>query len=129
MITLKFYTLQDRIPKHDEEIIYLRPMSSFGYYGFEPKETTAGYCWFGYDEQGLHTGAQVGYDPEIELNFKVGDTFVDEDDPQVYWKLEVMFDEWCVTEVDESLQRFLWVPVEEYWDSFQPLNTQQEESN
>ena len=129
MVTLKFYTLQDRIPSNGEEIVYLRSTSSFGYFGFEPKETTAEYCWFGYDGQGIHTGDQIGYDPDIDSNFKIGATFVDEDDPHVYWKLEVLFDEWCVTDFNGNSRGFLWVPVDEYWDSFRPLNLQLEESN
>ena len=117
MITFTFYDLEDRIPSHGEEIIYLRRLTCFDMWGFEPHETTAEYCWFAYDRQGLSTGDQSVYDPETESNFRVEDCVQDETEPHVYWKLEVMFDEYCVT-VDGVKQNFLWVPVEEYWSSF-----------
>lgn len=117
MITFTFYDLEDRIPSHGEEIIYLRRVNHFDLWGFEPRETTVGYCWFAYDGQGYSTGDQSVYDPETESNFRVGDCIQDETEPHVYWKLEVMFDEYCVT-FDDVKQNFLWVPVEEYWNSF-----------
>ena len=117
MITFTFYDLEDRIPSNGEEIIYLRRLTRFDMWGFEPHETTAEYCWFAYDRQGLSTGDQSVYDPETESNFRVGDCVQDETEPHVYWKLEVMFDEYCVT-FDDVKQNFLWVPVEEYWNRF-----------
>lgn len=118
MVTINFYTLGDKIPNYGEEIIFLRRFSCFDNWGFEPQETTVDYCWFTYDKEGFHTGEQILYDPETDLNFHVGDCKPGYDSNE-YLKLEVMFNEYCVTEGEETEPTFLWIPIEEYWKCFE----------
>ena len=40
-------------------------------------------------------------------------------DSNEYLKLEVMFNEYCVTEGEETEPTFLWIPIEEYWKCFE----------
>lgn len=45
MITFNFYTMEERTPKHNEDIMILRKTSSFGISSFRPKETYCVYEW------------------------------------------------------------------------------------
>ena len=37
-IQITFYRVSEKKPEHREEVIWLKSVSSFGYYGFEPKK-------------------------------------------------------------------------------------------
>ena len=98
-VTITFYTFEEKKPKHQESIIWLRSISSFGFEGFDPTEVDVEYCWFEVDEEGYHTGDQVCYDSE-------------DDSVPDGCKLEVMFDGYVATD------DMLWIGVEEYWKCF-----------
>ena len=108
MITLKFYTLAEKTPKHNESIIYLDRRYSFDSVGFQPKAITVEYSWELVDSNGYYCGVSVCYDendptpPELseeeiadgcryELVILAGDQYMDEDS--------------------------LWSPEDEFWES------------
>ena len=62
MITLNFYTLAEKTPKHNESIIYLDKKYSFDSYGFQPREINVEYSWELVESDGTHCGGSVGYD-------------------------------------------------------------------
>ena len=109
MITLKFYTLAEKTPKHNESIIYLDKKYSFDSCGFQPREITVEYSWELVESDGAPCGVSVGYDefdttpPELsedeiadgcryELRILAGYQYMDEDS--------------------------LWSPEDEFWESF-----------
>ncbi len=59
--TLTFYTLEEKPPEHNQEIMILK-YSSF-YSTIESLWATAYYEWFEY-EDGNPTGTQITYDPD-----------------------------------------------------------------
>ena len=106
-VTITFYKISEKKPKHGQQVIYLRGISSFDMYGYEPRETTAYYTWEEIDEEGEETGNSACYDPEEFPDIKVGET-IDEG-----YKLMIQFDEYIATD------DVLWVDYDEYWANFE----------
>jgi len=98
MITLNFYTINERRPKHGQQVAYLRRSHSFGSVDFRPEEAEAEYCWFEYDDIGF-TGLQVVYEEGQE--------------PPPNCRLEIMFGHEVV-----DAENYWWCPAEEYDASF-----------
>ncbi len=98
-VSIIFYTMAERQPKHNEHVIWLRPTGSFGFDGFDPQEVNAEYCWFQLDEDGTFSGNQMMYSSRNKIA------------PAGY-KLEIMFDGEVVDDFT------LWCPVKEYWKYF-----------
>ena len=114
-ITIKFYTVAERKPKYQEDIIYMKPSSSFGFDGFNTMECQVEYVWEGYYEA-EPTGNSVCYDPKEDGIKEIGDYADLVDSPSVggeFYKLELLFDGWIPED------NWLWTPVEEYWKSFE----------
>lgn len=104
MIKIPFYTTEEKSPSHGDEIIVL-------FDRYEPRQVYAEYFWEGYDEDGQAIGESIGYDPETESDYKLGDTFTDSD---VTYKLEWMTD---IGVKDIAY----WVSVDEYCKAFDEL--------
>lgn len=98
-VQFTFYRISEKKPKHNEDVIWLKSVSSFGYYGFEPKELTATYCWFEVDANGEHNGNECCYS-EGDGESLEGHS------------LAIMFGGYTV-EPD-----WLWCSVDDYWDAF-----------
>ena len=99
MVTLKFYTISERRPKHKQLVLYFRRVECMGHVDFSLREETAYYCWFELDEDGDFNGSQILY------------TEGEEAPPNC--KLEVMFGHDTVDD-----QNYWWCPVDEYDDAF-----------
>lgn len=99
MITLNFYTIAERRPKHGQQLVYLRRSRSFDFVVFQPVEAEAEYCWFGYDEDGDFNGSQILYEEGAEA-------------PPGY-RLEIMFGHETVDE-----ENYWWCPMDEYDAAF-----------
>ena len=102
-ITLTFHNFSERSPDHGQEIIYLRSISSFGSYGFDPRETTVEYLWELIDSGGNSVGSFVGYEN--------GDTPPESDEEGCIYELRVS--------VDGSIMEdgCYWCSVDEWFDS------------
>jgi hypothetical protein len=98
-ITITFYKVSERKPKHNESIIWLKNVNQYGFEGFEPVELNVEYSWEEIDENGDYTGGSYVYDQNNPP-------------PPVNCKLIILFK--AVIAEDD----FLWCPVEEYWKSF-----------
>lgn len=114
-VTITFYSTKEKIPDHGQEIIYLRKVSSFDQYGFEPTTQTVAYTWISLDEEGLWDGNAAGYDPETEGIFIIGDIVEFPDGGGVRWKLVLEVDGYVF---DVATDNFLWMDLEEYWECF-----------
>lgn len=66
-ITITFQTVAEDKPTHNQEIVYLKPSTSFGFEGFSPRDCTAEYVWVEIDENGDDTGSQTIYNGEDTL--------------------------------------------------------------
>ena len=64
MITFEFYTPEEKLPKHDETIVYISKQSSFGMEYFDVKVGIIEYVWEELDENGEYNGNSVCYDAE-----------------------------------------------------------------
>jgi hypothetical protein len=100
MITLNFYTIAERRPRHGQELVYLRRGDSFGFVAFEPVEGTAEYCWFGMDEYGDFDGNQLIYEDDGQP-------------PPPGYRLEIMFGNRVIDE-----ENYWWCPMDEYDAAF-----------
>lgn len=103
-VTITFYKISEKKPKHQEDIIWLRNTSSFDMEGFEPREIQAEYQWTELDEDGEPNGNGFIYESEEDLK--------DFENPDSV-KLDILFDGYVATD------DFLWVGVEEYWSFFE----------
>lgn len=81
MITFTFYTMAERKPKHNEDILYLHKTSSFGMDGFRPRESVCCYEWvdadstsYGYSEDDLPEDTK-----DMTLQITVDGYVMDED--------------------------------------------------
>lgn len=63
MITLTFYTIAERRPKHGDWVICLDRRYDWDQMSFQPIEGQIDYCWFE-KEGGRDTGVQIFYEPE-----------------------------------------------------------------
>ena len=98
-IQITFYRISEKKPKHNDEIIWLKPTGSFGYYGFEPREITVEYSWTEVDEKGSETGNQCCYSEE------------DGEELEGH-KLEIIFSGYTADDND------LWCSIDDYWACF-----------
>lgn len=108
---LTFHTFIEKRPEHGQRIIFLRKTSSFEFYGFEPKETDAEYCWFQYyrsDGEVVHSGNQCCYEP--------GCNEPPESDEDSWWELHIMADGYIVDEARFE-HDYLWIDEDEYYRS------------
>lgn len=110
MITLSFYTPEERKPRHGEEIIVITDRGGLDFEYFQPQTRNVEYYWKEYDVIGKPTGNESGYDPDTESEYGLGDSMTEE--PGYYHKLQ-----WSA-EVYTSESILYWVPAEEFWDSF-----------
>ncbi len=99
-VTMTWNVISEKKPAHDQQIIWLQVRSSYGSYGFEPREITAEYQWIETDEQG-DTGSGVCYESG--------------DEPLEGHRLAVLADGWEMAETD------LWMDVNDY-DAFLEAN-------
>src|SRR3989304_6272109 len=98
MITLKFYTVEERKPNHGEDIVWLKKTTSFfGADRFQFNECNVEYQWLEIDEKGEETGC--------------GRCYEEGDRPLEGYVLNILFDGW---DADECL----WCPIEEFGSSF-----------
>ena len=67
MLTLNFYSIDEKTPKHNQEIVYFRPMSSFGCSGYEMTVGDVEYAWSEIDD-GVDNGNSVCYNHETKLD-------------------------------------------------------------
>ena len=112
-IAIKFYTVAERKPKHQEDIIYMIPCSSFGFDGFNTMECQVEYVWQGYDGEDP-TGDSICYDPDPDVDgIRILGDELNYETEGCYYKLELLFDGWIPDDT------WLWTPVEEYWKSFE----------
>jgi len=102
-VTFTFYKISERKPEHHREVVWLHPVSSFDYYGFEPKSTTVEYQWSELDEEGHPTGNAICYN--------VGDPEVLDDH-----KLEILFDSWYAED------DWLWMGEEDFQEVLEEMN-------
>lgn len=109
-ITLKFYSLEEKVPQDGEEIIYLASVSSFGYSGVHTSQGAVYYSWNG---EGDADGVSFCYSSDCpkESMFKVGDT-VDFDGS--LFTLEIELDG---TTYNKKYNDLYWTTPEEYWKS------------
>lgn len=105
MITLNFYTIEEKQPKFNEEVILILKRHSFGYSGFEPVETIIEFLWEEYDEEGLSTGDYINYSEDDSEEEMLKDNY----------RL-VMVDQQSGTFLDKD--NCLWCPMNEFYDKF-----------
>ena len=98
-VTLTYYTVKERTPKANADIIWLEPISSFDLEGLMPREISVEYEWVLLDKDGNDVGDSEVYDATDKQ-------------PQNS-KLRILFNGY------EALDTFLWCPVDEYWKSFE----------
>lgn len=106
-ITLTLHSFEEKQPKHNEEIVFVK--RSYGYFEeFVPHCDTVEYCWFelGEDEKESWVG-QCCYDSEKESHHKLGDIVVSEFDGSK-WKLRAMVSGAILNE------NFFWMHSEDY---------------
>ena len=97
-VTIKFYNVSEKKPKHGEDIIWLRRQGSFGYYGYDPRQITVEYQW-DILEDGEYNGTSCCYESESDFTSDEA-------------TLVILFDGQQVDEDD------LWISVEDYWKCF-----------
>jgi hypothetical protein len=97
-VTIKFYIIVEKKPEHNQDIIWLKGVSSFEYSGYTLRQVTAEYSWE-LLEDGEYNGTSCCY--EAPDDFKEGEA-----------NIVIMLDGHIATDED------LWVSVEEYWESF-----------
>jgi hypothetical protein len=80
MITFDFYTIEDRPPNHNDEVVFLSKQNSFEVEYFNVRIGTIEYVWEELDENGEYNGNSVCYDaddfmddPNIRLNILISD--------------------------------------------------------
>jgi hypothetical protein len=95
-VTFTFHTIEEKKPKHDQEIVYLRIGSEFGYAFFEPKVLQAEYRWEEIDEDGYPTGDDVIYNGESPKEMEGHKLILLDEDG---WELD---------------NKALWMPVSEW---------------
>lgn len=108
-IKLEFYSLEERKPKHQEDIVFLK--RSYGFFEeFQLIERTVEYCWFGLDKNGSLDGNQYCYSEETDSENKIGDIITSEIDGSK-WILYAMVDGYIM---DED---YFWTTSDEYHNS------------
>jgi hypothetical protein len=80
MITFDFYIPDEKLPKHDEEIVFIRKVAHFGNEYFDVRSGIIEYVWEEVDENGEYTGNSLFYDaddfmdnPNVMLNILIAD--------------------------------------------------------
>ena len=92
-VTMIWNIAAEKKPSHGEGIIWLKVQSSFGSWGFEPREVTAEYHWVEVGEDG-DTGNAVCYE--------------EGDEPLEGHRLAILVDGWELQETD------LWMNIDDY---------------
>ena len=104
MITLNFYTLTEKQPKHDEEVILLLKRQGLGVVGFDPYESTIEWLWEEFDSEGICTGDYINYqeggnEDSIDMsNYRL-----------------IMVDSQSGTFLDEN--NCYWCPIDEFYNA------------
>lgn len=93
-VTLTFYRFDEKKPEHDQEIIWLEGVTSFGAEGFQPRHIRAEYSWFTLDEEGEDDDNQIVYNGETEMEDA---------------RLVILLDGY------EAKDAFLWMALDDYW--------------
>lgn len=108
-VTITFHKIKEKKPEHDQNIIWLEKIRSYGYYGFNPKSCKAEYYWQGnkmYDSgRILATGTDICYCE--------GDEVPEPDTDGTFYVLALMTNTGCPLTDDD-----LWVSEDEYWECF-----------
>ena len=107
-INMVWHIAKHDIPSHDSDIILLRPKTSFGFIGFEPKETRVEYCWSELDENGIHTGSLVGYSGEDSLcgcSLLISDSDGESIDGECLWMYVSEYDSFCENCFRDEIRR------------------------
>lgn len=79
MITFYFYTPDEKLPNHYEEIVFLSKHNSFGTEYFDVRSGTVKYEFAELDENGIDTGTSICYegnehlvnDPDVKLRILI----------------------------------------------------------
>lgn len=106
--TLTFYSLAEKTPQHNEQILYFSTgFDSFDVQVGNLREATVEYYWDECDEDGEYTGTSACYDP-------------DDSEEEGNWKLCLAFsDEGFVIDDEEPRKNnFYWINAEEFWNTF-----------
>lgn len=109
MITLNFYTLAEKTPKHNESIIYLDKKYSFDSYGFQPREINVEYSWELVESDGTHCGVSVGHDENDPTPPELSEEEIADG---CRYELVILAEDQYMNEDS------LWSPAEEFWESF-----------
>lgn len=89
MKTFNFYSISEKTPKHNEDIILLRHRTVFDSEGFEPIHTSVEYQWAIIDSDGDDTGSAYCYE---ECDPEGIDILENEGDSRFTIKLEMLCD-------------------------------------
>lgn len=107
-VTITFNRVSERVPEHNQEIIWLQKTSSFDYYGFNPRQVSVEYQWTGFyiNEKGnkLQTGSAICYN--------TGDSVPEQEKDGTFYEIDMLVDGWTLDTED------LWIDVEDYWKCF-----------
>lgn len=98
-VQIKFYTMEEKQPRHEQKIVWIRKYSSWGYDYYEHEATCAVYLWTQVDDKDCPTGTFIPYNE--------GDDLTSEG-----FRLEILLDGHTATYED------LWVDAEEYANAF-----------
>lgn len=104
-VTFTFKRVCEEMPAHDQEIIWLRKTSSYGFIGFDPISIKAEYQWMEYiveDGKKSPTGNSICYSEEYPSK--------PENDGVVY-ELELLLDGYVADGQD------LWISSSDYWEA------------
>lgn len=107
--TLTFNTFSEKKPNNEEEVFFLKRVSSFDSYGYDLTAGTIEFCWFEYDSNDNITGNQITYEDGDE-------------EPETYegyyYKLHIMLDGHVVDGVEDD---YLWISIDDFYRSL-PIN-------
>ena len=98
MITLNFYTIKEKLPGPDAEVIWLNTLSSFNSIGFHLRQSRAEYYWDNND------GTSILFD--------IDHPDPPNESPGEIWTRRLSFGGYDVNENTP------WMPVKEYWKAF-----------
>lgn len=106
-VTITFHTFAERMPAHQQSIIWLQRTSSFGFQGFDPQQIEVEYSLTVLDEDGEDSGTSICWNKRWKR--KPGDIFKQHGNQ---YRVDVLLDGWHASPED------LWIDVEEYWACF-----------
>lgn len=94
-VTMTWNIVNEKVPAHDQNIIWLKVVSSLDSYGFDPREITVEHQWSEVDVNGYDTGSAVCYEHG--------------DEPLEGHRLVVLADGWEMQPTD------LWMDANDYY--------------